>query len=374
MNQPLRISVLGAGVWGRAVGTLAARRGHIVSLLHHTASGWGDIAEQLPTGESQADTDTCESDYSSEGAAARLAMAGEQSSGPGPGGHVRRTMDYLLLALPVQHIRETLRHLPAPGAPVLGLSKGLEVRTGMRVSEVITQIWGERRVGALSGPTFATEIQRGMPAACVVAAEDETLAEAFQDLLHQPSFRTYRSTDLKGVELGGALKNVYAIACGVCAGLDLGESCQAALFTRCLAEMTRLGVNSGARAETFAGLSGVGDLHLTGMSQQSRNHRVGRLLATVTADAGSESKGETSPKDSTALTSETYLPALQKVLAQLGGVAEGVPTTKSAYLNPLIPADSKPIVTEVYRLLYEGKDPRKAVRDLLGRSMKKEVY
>ncbi|PTX99441.1 NAD(P)-dependent glycerol-3-phosphate dehydrogenase [Verrucomicrobia bacterium LW23] len=321
----MNISILGAGVWGRAVGKLVADRGHTVSLLHHTARDWNDVAEQIlptPGSECPPPSEAC-------------------TSPAGP-------MDFLMLGLPVQHIRETIRRLAPPGVPVLGLSKGLEIRSGKRVSELVTELWGEARVGALSGPTFATEIQRGQPAACVVAAENEALAEAFQDLLHQPSFRTYRSTDLTGVELGGALKNVYAIACGACAGLDLGENCQAALFTRCLAEMTRLGVHSGGRAETFAGLSGVGDLHLTGMSQQSRNHRVGRLLAA----------GHT----------------LNEALARLGGVAEGVPTTRSAYENELIPADAKPIVTEVYRILYEGKNLADAVRDLLGRSMKKEVY
>lgn len=295
----MNITILGRGAWGRAIGQVAARLGHQITFVSHADPHWPD-------------------------------------SQP----------DYLLLVLPVQHVRETLEHFPAPGVPVLSLSKGLEISTGHRVSEIIQEVWNESRVAALSGPTFASEIVAGLPAVCTIAAENEALAHEFQGILHQSSFRTYRSTDLIGVELGGALKNIYAIAGGACHGLKLGQNCQAGLLTRCLAEMTRIGVQAGARAETFAGLSGIGDLMLTATSQQSRNFRYGSLLAQ-------------------GLTAEEILP-------KLGGVCEGVPTTRSVHLNATIPADAKPIATQLHAVLYEGVSPLEAVKSLLGRAARDE--
>jgi glycerol-3-phosphate dehydrogenase (NAD(P)+) len=296
----MKITILGRGAWGRAISTLAEKLGHEVTLASHSDSGW-------------------------------------------PAGH---RPDYVLLALPVQHVRETLRRFEPPGAPVLSLSKGLEITTGERVSQIVTEAWNEPRVGALSGPTFAGEIAAGLPATCTIAADDEQLAAAFQSILHQGSFRIYTTTDLRGVELGGALKNVYAIAGGACAGLRLGQNAIAGLLTRCLAEMTRIGVQAGARAETFSGLSGMGDLLLTATSEQSRNFRCGLALA----------QGQ----------------PLDKILAQLNGVCEGVPTARAAHLDQSIPEDSKPIVTQLHAVLYEGVPPRKAVKNLLSRAPREE--
>jgi glycerol-3-phosphate dehydrogenase (NAD(P)+) len=295
----MNIVILGHGAWGTAIGQVAGRLGHRTVHVAHGDSAW-----------------------------------------PGP------TPDYVLLALPVQHVRETLKRLPRPGVPVLSLSKGLEIASGRRVSEIVTEVWDEPRVGVLSGPTFAAEIAAGQPATCTVAALDEELCRAFQAILHQPSFRIYRSSDLIGVELGGALKNIYAIAGGACHGLKLGENSLAGLITRCLAEMTRLGVQAGARAETFSGLSGIGDLILTATSSQSRNFRFGTMLAQGLA--------------------------MDEILPKLGGVCEGVPTTKSVFLNDAMPADSKPIVTQLHAVIYEGKSPAEAVRHLLGRAARDE--
>jgi glycerol-3-phosphate dehydrogenase (NAD(P)+) len=295
----MKITIIGHGAWGRAIAQVAGRLNHEVTLLSHSDTTWTE---------------------------------------PRP--------DYVLLALPVQHIRETLTRLPAPGVPVLSLSKGLEITTGDRVSQIVTETWDEPRVGALSGPTFAAEIAAGLPATCTIAAQTDELASEFQTILHQPSFRTYRSPDLIGVELGGALKNIYAIAAGTCHGLKLGQNSLAGLITRCLAEMTRIGVQAGARAETFAGLSGIGDLMLTATSDQSRNFRFGTLLAQgLSPDA---------------------------ILPKLGGVCEGLPTTRSVYLNQAIPADSKPIVTQLHAVLYEGVPPVDAVKNLLGRAARDE--
>jgi len=296
----MKITILGRGAWGRAIATLVERLGHEVTFASHHDEGWAT------------------------------------STRP----------DYVLLALPVQHVRETLKRFTPPGAPVLSLSKGLEIATGERVSQIITEAWGETRVGALSGPTFAGEIVAGLPATCTIAATDAALAAEFQAILHQPSFRTYRSVDLIGVELGGALKNIYAIAGGACEGLKLGQNSAAGLITRCLAEMTRIGVQAGARAETFSGLSGMGDLLLTATSEQSRNFRCGLLLA-------------------------QGMP-LDKILAQLGGVCEGVPTTRAVHLDKSIPEDAKPIVTQLHGILYEGVSPREAVKNLLSRAPRGE--
>ncbi len=295
----MNIVILGRGAWGRAIGGVVERLGHQPVLIGHHDAAWPEVKA-----------------------------------------------DYVLLALPVQHVRETLARFPAPGVPVLSMSKGLEIATGARVSQVITEVWSEPRVAALSGPTFASEIAAGLPAICTIAAEDENLAREFQAVLHQPSFRTYTSGDLIGVELGGALKNIYAIAGGACHGLNLGQNALAGLLTRCLAEMTRIGVNAGARAETFAGLSGIGDLMLTATSVLSRNFRFGAMLA-----QGLKS-GE--------------------ILPQLGGVCEGLPTTRSVHLNTAIPADSKPIVTHLHAVLYEGLPIDQAVKGLLSRAARDE--
>ena len=295
----MNIFILGHGAWGRAIGGVVERLKHKVYFIGHEDRTWPDAKP-----------------------------------------------DYILVALPVQHVRETLAHLPALGVPVLSLSKGLEITTGERVSQIITETWNEPRVAALSGPTFASEIAAGLPAICTIAAQDESLAEEFQAILHQPSFRTYRSGDLIGVELGGALKNIYAIAGGACHGLKLGQNSLAGLLTRCLAEMTRIGVHAGAKAETFAGLSGIGDLMLTATSEQSRNFRFGSLLA----------QGLT----------------VEEILPQLGGVCEGLPTTRSVHLNSAILADSKPIVTHLHAVLYEGMPIAKAVKNLLSRAARDE--
>ena len=295
----MNIIILGRGAWGTAIGGVVERLKHQVTFVGHADPAWPAVKP-----------------------------------------------DYVLVALPVQRVRETLSHFPAPRVPVLSLSKGLEITTGERVSEIITEVWDEPRVAALSGPTFASEIVAGLPAICTIAAQDEQLAKEFQAILHQPTFRTYSSDDLIGVELGGALKNIYAIAGGACHGLQLGQNALAGLLTRCLAEMTRIGVDAGAKAETFAGLSGIGDLMLTATSEKSRNFRFGSLLA----------QGLT----------------VEEILPQLGGVCEGLPTTRSVHLNSAIPADSKPIITHLHAVLYEGMPIAKAVKNLLGRAARDE--
>lgn len=296
----MNIIILGAGAWGRAIGSLLESQGRTVHYVHHTAERWPEVKP-----------------------------------------------DFVAVALPVQYIRETIRKFSAPGVPIVSLSKGVEITTGCRVSQIIAQEWKETRVATLSGPTLAAEINAGLPATAVIAAEDETLARMFQESMHHPNFRLYRSADLIGAEMGGALKNIYAIAGGVCMGLKLGENSMAGLLTRCVAEMSRIGIAAGGRPETFAGLSGMGDLILTAMSRQSRNHHAGELLA----------QGK----------------SREEILKAVDGVVEGVHSVKSVYLNPAIAVDDKPIVTQVYGLLYEDKSPKEAVYELLGRALKSEL-
>lgn len=296
----MNIIILGVGAWGKAVGALLESKGRTIHYVHHTENQWPAVKA-----------------------------------------------DFVLVALPTQFIRETISRLTPPGIPVVSLSKGLEIRTGCRVSQIIHEVWGESRIAALSGPTLAAEIVQGLPATAVIAAEDETLARKIQESMHHPNFRLYRSTDLIGVEMGGALKNIYAVAGGVCMGMKLGENSMAGLLTRCVAEMARIGIAAGGRPETFAGLSGMGDLILTAMSSQSRNHRVGRLIA----------QGK----------------KLDEILQLVGGVAEGAHTVHSVFANPAIPVDDKPIITQIYGLLYENKSPKTALNELLGRALKTEV-
>jgi glycerol-3-phosphate dehydrogenase (NAD(P)+) len=202
------------------------------------------------------------------------------------------------------------------------------------------------RVAALSGPSFAREVALGIPTTVVCACESDGTARTVQGLFHRPSFRIYRSTDILGVEYGGALKNIIAIAAGVSDGLGYGDNTKAGLVTRALSEIRRLGVACGAQPETFAGLSGLGDLMLTCFSKQSRNRDLGERLGL----------GET----------------MAAIQASHPKLAEGYPTARSAHRLARGKKVLTPIIDEVYALLYEGKEPKKAVRDLISRAFKAE--
>lgn len=295
----MRITVIGKGTWGSAFGKVLQRNGHVVQFVER-GQGWPE-------------------------------------AGPG---------EMVFLAVPCQVLRERLGALSAPGVPVVSLIKGLEIGSRKRVSEVVAEIWPGAAVAAVSGPSFASEVQVGSPTAAVVAAADAGLAQAVQQVAHQTTFRLYRSGDLAGVELGGALKNVYALAGGICEGLGIGENGMAGLMTRCLAEMVRLACVCGARKETLFGLSGMGDLILTAYSGQSRNHQVGVALG----------KGR----------------ELGEILEHLGGTAEGVPTAQAVYELVEAGGIKAPVAREIYRVLYEGKSAAEGMRDLLTRSVDEE--
>jgi glycerol-3-phosphate dehydrogenase (NAD(P)+) len=257
--------------------------------------------------------------------------------------------DLLVSAVPTVYLRVTLDRI-APlvrsGAPVLSLSKGVENTTFLRPSEILTQMLGVERVAVLSGPSHAEEMSRGFPTSVVVASPDMELARWIQACFSTDRFRVYTNLDTVGVELGGALKNIIGIASGISEGLGFGDNAKAALLTRGLVEMTRFGVAHGAEPQTFTGLAGMGDLVTTCVSRHGRNRQVGERLA----------RGE----------------SLADILKSMQMVAEGVYTTHSVHDRAVQMGIEMPITAEVYRVLYEGKDPRAAVNDLMLRRPNRE--
>lgn len=251
----------------------------------------------------------------------------------------------VLCVVPSQFVRGVARQLP-PNLPVVTASKGLEEGSLLRVSEVIREVAGERPVAVLSGPTFAKEVAAGEPAAMVIASQQPGVAEAVQAAFATPSLRLYASGDVVGVEIGAALKNVIAIGAGVCRGLGLGSNSVAALVTRGLAEITRLALAMGGQPRTLSGLAGLGDLVLTATGDLSRNRYVGIHLG----------EGRT----------------LREILHGMSMVAEGVETCKAAYLLGRRENVELPIVGKMYEILYEGKDPRQAIRELMDRPLTTE--
>ncbi|OGV83630.1 MAG: glycerol-3-phosphate dehydrogenase [Lentisphaerae bacterium RIFOXYB12_FULL_65_16] len=259
--------------------------------------------------------------------------------------------ELLVLALPAQYLRGLLARLDALNLPAsvtyLNVAKGIEVGSLKRMGELVEELLGPVRYAVLSGPSHAEEVARGIPTAVVAAARESGLAEQLQQTFMNPQFRVYTSDDVIGVELGGALKNVYALAAGVCDGMAFGDNAKAALMTRGIAEMARLGQELGGRPETFSGLSGIGDLIVTCISRHSRNRHVGQELG----------RGLT----------------LDAIQAGMGGkVAEGVPTTKSAFDLARRRNIETPIIDQVHAALYQDKDPRQAVTELMTRDAKPE--
>jgi glycerol-3-phosphate dehydrogenase (NAD(P)+) len=229
---------------------------------------------------------------------------------------------------------------------VVSVTKGIEYETGLTMCGILRQNAPGARIAALSGPSLALEVARGVPTAIVAASLDLSVAQTVQQLFHRPTFRVYTTGDVLGVELGGALKNVIAIAAGVCDGLAFGDNSKAALITRAIVEIRRLGVACGAQAETFSGLSGLGDLTVTCFSRLSRNRGLGERLG----------KGE----------------KLADIVLSMVAVAEGYPTARAAYQLAHRLHVPVPITDEVYAMLYEGKNVAQALQDLIGRDSKAE--
>ncbi len=260
--------------------------------------------------------------------------------------------DILVSVIPTQFLRSVWdKLLPEvkPETLIVSASKGLEHDTQLRPTEAIARIIGDRfapKIAALSGPSFAKEVAAGLPAAIVIASQDEALARDLQTEFASPHLRLYTNTDMAGVEVGGAIKNIIAIAAGVADGLELGNNARAALITRGLAEITRLCVAMGGKAETMAGLAGMGDLVLTCTGGLSRNRSVGLELA----------KGR----------------KLEEITGSMHMIAEGVETTRVTIQLAKKLGIEMPIAEMMHRILFEGQDPRDGVRSLLTRSLKEE--
>lgn len=325
----MKVTVVGAGAWGTALATVLHANKHAVTLWSRDAAALDEMKRSgrnerylpgvpLPTDWS------CEPDLV----------------------HATRDADCILMAVPSKAVRDVAARISDSRALFVSVTKGIDYDTGKSMCGLLRECVPGARVSALSGPSFAIEVARGLPTAIVAASDDGDVSHVVQELFHRPTFRVYRSTDLIGVELGGALKNVIAIAAGVCEGLRLGDNAKAALVTRGIAEMRRLGVAAGAQPETFAGLSGLGDLTLTCFSHQSRNRTLG------------ERAGRGEP--------------IAKLIAAGEKLAEGYPTARSArQLARKLNVDT-PIIDEVYAMLYEGKEAPRALSDLLSRDSKAE--
>jgi glycerol-3-phosphate dehydrogenase (NAD(P)+) len=260
--------------------------------------------------------------------------------------------ELIVLAAPAQYARPLLQALrqlaPRPEPLVVNVAKGIEVDSLLRMSELVRELLAPRHYAVLSGPSHAEEVARQIPTAVVAAATDPEVASRVQNAFMNDVFRVYTSDDVVGVELGGALKNVLALAAGVCDGMGFGDNTKAALMTRGIVEMARLGAALGGRPETFSGLSGIGDLIVTCTSRHSRNRRVGEELG----------RGR----------------SLADIVSGMGGqVAEGVTTAASAYRLARLAGVESPIIDQVHAGLYEGRDPRQAVRELMTREAKAEL-
>ena len=335
VENPVRSAVLGAGSFGTCLAILLAEKGYEVDLWARDAKLVEAIGQRRQNPRYL--TDFVLPDSIRATTSLEQALDGKE---------------LVISVVPSHAVRDVWgkgRDLVREDALVVSASKGIEVGTGKLVSQILTEILPREmhdRLCFLSGPSFAREIAERRPTAVSLAARNETYAIAAQTLLSSPLFRCYTTGDVVGVELGGALKNVIAIAIGIADGMESGLNSRAALITRGLAEITRLGVELGANPVTFLGLSGVGDLVLTCTGDLSRNRRVGLEIG----------RGK----------------SVEQVLAGLTQVAEGVRTAKSAWeLSQKLGVDM-PITTGVYLMLFEGKDPVEAAIELRSRQLKSE--
>ncbi len=327
-----KIAIIGDGGWGTALGLTLLRNGHSVRI-------WGPFPEYLD----------------------RIRVSGENKDYL-PGVRLPAELEWtadraqavdkasvVVLAMPTKYFRTVLTSfagLIPPSAHLVSVAKGLDGTDNRRMTEVAEGILNAGPVAALSGPSFASEVAIGAPTAVVIASRDASLAASLQTVFNSQKFRIYTSDDVIGVELGGTLKNVIAVGVGVCDGMGLGHNARAALVTRGLAEISRIGVAMGAQAKTFAGLSGMGDLVLTCTSRLSRNYSVGERMG----------RGE----------------KISDILSGMKQVAEGVENSASACSLAQQLSVPAPIAREVQAMVHEGKTPQEAIESLLGRDPKPE--
>ena len=327
-----RIAVIGAGGWGTALSLIWAKRGHAVSL-------WGNNAARV-----EQIRKSRENSVYLPGAALPESVGLTSELGDCANANL------VVFVTPSTVLRPIASRFKAcitnENAVILSCVKGLEYDTGKRMSQILTEIFPAHAVAVLSGPNLAIEVARELPSASVLACTRPSCATELQSLLGTPRLRIYTGEELIGIELGGALKNIFAIAAGAGDGLGLGDNSKAALVTRSLAEMIRLGTKMGADARTFYGLSGAGDLIATCFSRHSRNRRVGEQLG----------QGRTA----------------KEIAASMQMIDEGIPTAKSAYQCARRLNVETPVIDEVYALVHQGKSATKAMEDLLARDQKAE--
>jgi glycerol-3-phosphate dehydrogenase (NAD(P)+) len=325
-------AIIGAGGWGTALAGLWAKNGRQIVLWGHNADRIARMQKTRENSEYLLGVELPDS----------VCVTSELGDCAGS--------DLIVLVTPSTALREiTIRLRKMIGdtdAVLLSCTKGIEHRTGMRMSQILREVFPGNRIAVLSGPNLAMEVAKGLPTATVIGCEDADCATSLQRLLGSSRFRIYTSRGVVSIELGGALKNVFAIAAGISDGLELGDNSKAALVTRSLAELVRLGQAMGGNAQAFYGLSGAGDLMLTCYSERSRNHTVGKRLG----------RGE----------------PLAEIAASMKTVAEGVPTARSAWECARRLNIATPIIDQVYAVLYERKKPPAALEELLKREPKPE--
>ncbi|MFA5118118.1 MAG: NAD(P)H-dependent glycerol-3-phosphate dehydrogenase [Candidatus Omnitrophota bacterium] len=328
-----RISILGDGGWGTTLAILLCRKGFSVTL-------WGAFKDYIKLLNKKRENikflpDTRIPKQIEITADLEVAL---------------KDKDIIILAVPSQYIREVLQRIKSLSysrkSIYVSVTKGIEIGSHKRISEIIHEELGNIKLAVLSGPTIAQEVAQAIPTTAVIASHDRKTAKSLQDIFMSERFRVYTNDDVIGVELGGSLKNIIAIACGISDGLGFGTNTKAAILSRGLAEISRLGQAMGAKISTFSGISGLGDLVTTCISPYSRNRFVGEQIG----------KGKT----------------LKEISAHMNMVAEGVPTAKSAYDLGLKYRVDIPIIKEVYSVLYKNKSPLKAVKDLMTREKKGE--
>jgi glycerol-3-phosphate dehydrogenase (NAD(P)+) len=333
----MRISVLGAGSWGTTLAILLAEKSHEVVL-------WSFLEK---------DTETILRTRENPAFLPGIRIPDSIAVTSDLGAAVRHS-EMIVVAIPSQFIRNALtrlRTMTFDNTLLVNVAKGVENGTLMTMSEMLHDTLPHltpEHIATLSGPSHAEEVSKRIPTTVVVASTSLETARAVQSVFMVPYFRVYASEDLRGVELGGALKNVIAIAAGIVDGANLGDNTKAALMTRGIAEITRIGVAMGAHVRTFGGLSGIGDLMVTCMSRHSRNRHIGVEIG----------KGRKLPE----------------ILGEMVMVAEGVATTQSAYELARRVGVEVPIIEQVHKILFEAKDPLAACNDLMTRDPKGEVW
>jgi glycerol-3-phosphate dehydrogenase (NAD(P)+) len=332
----MNISIIGTGSWGTALALVLNENGHDVKCWTHKIE---QVQQINASGENK--------DYlPGIKFPAKIEVSTDIK-------HITSNAEIIVSAVPSQVTRDVLsgitNHVNSSAIWVT-VSKGIENKTYLRISQVINQVGriDSKKIVVLSGPSHAEEVARKIPTALVSASESFKSAQLVQDAFMNTYLRVYASNDVTGVEIGGALKNIIALAAGICDGAGFGDNTKAALITRGLVEINRLGVELGAKSDTFAGLSGMGDLIVTCMSRHSRNRHVGEQIG----------KGR----------------PLKEILAEMNMVAEGVKTTLSAYEMSRNLKVEMPITEQIYCVLFEGKAPYEAMIELMSRASKKEDW